>query len=165
MPFDLITAWVGSWNAPLITAFSQIIDNDAFFAFVVLFAAFMAERGGNRNRLFLTLGLVFLMGLSVKSLVHEPRPCLEAASKIPCPGGFSFPSDHTAVAFALATALRGKPKKWLYAGFAVLVAFSRVYLGVHTLWDVLGGMILGIAGCLLAEAAWNVKNHEFSAGD
>jgi len=164
MPFDPITALVGSWNVPLLTAFSQIIDNDAFFAFVVLFAAFMAERGGKRKWLFLTLGLVFLMGLSVKALAHEPRPCLEAASKIPCPDGFSFPSDHAAVAFALATALREKPGKWLYAIFAALVAFSRVYLGVHTLWDVLGGAVLGIAICLLAETIWNVENHKFSAG-
>ncbi|PIS32297.1 hypothetical protein COT40_00810 [Candidatus Peregrinibacteria bacterium CG08_land_8_20_14_0_20_41_10] len=62
-------------------------------------------------------------------------------------GGFSFPSSHTAAIFALAVPLLyAQPryfKLWLIWG--VVVAFSRLYVGVHFLHDVLAGAGLGLA--------------------
>lgn len=59
----------------------------------------------------------------------------------------SFPSGHTATAFAMAGYLAGKIKKymWLFWAVAGLIALSRVYTGVHYPTDVIAGALVGIA--------------------
>lgn len=62
--------------------------------------------------------------------------------------GFSFPSGHTMTAcLSLGALAMYFKKKWLYAISAVLiplVGFSRMYLGVHTLLDVVVGLLIGV---------------------
>jgi undecaprenyl-diphosphatase len=74
-----------------------------------------------------------------------PEPLLEA------PSTYSFPSGHATVAFACATVLSlAVPRlRWPLFALAALIAFSRVYVGVHYPGDVLAGAALGI---LLATA-------------
>jgi membrane-associated phospholipid phosphatase len=87
----------------------------------------------------------YLLATILKSLFHVPRPCvlLEA-----CPSTYSFPSGHTAVAFAFATVAisnMGKKKWYLFViPLAILVGLSRIFLGLHTVIDVVGGGTLGI---------------------
>ena len=64
----------------------------------------------------------------------------------------SFPSNHTVAMFALATALFLIDKRLIGAIsfiFAVLVGVSRVYIGVHFPFDVLGGIVYGVVLTLL----------------
>lgn len=61
--------------------------------------------------------------------------------------GFSFPSGHTQIATTTygGLALVYRKRKWLMTLFAclvVLVAFSRMYLGVHYLSDVLASLVI-----------------------
>ncbi len=69
-----------------------------------------------------------------------------------CGGKFGFVSSHAANFFALATflALLFNEKYLWYVFFscAILVAYSRIYLGVHYPGDVLGGAIVGIIAAL-----------------
>ncbi len=86
--------------------------------------------------------------LILKPWVARVRPCDVTAIQllVPRPNDFSFPSGHTAAAFATASALFFSRKRlWIpIAIFSVLMAFSRLYLYVHYPSDVLAGAILGI---------------------
>lgn len=103
----------------------------------------------------------YVVSESLKSVVDEERPCrtvTEAvASLAPCPpyGDWSFPSNHSAIAgaAALALALAWPRIGLLTVPMAVLMAFSRVFVGVHYPHDVAAGLLLGAlvaAGFVLA---------------
>jgi len=65
-----------------------------------------------------------------------------------CGGQFGFVSSHATNTFALAIFMslffKNKAVSVLLIIWAIIVAYSRIYLGVHYLGDVLGGAILGI---------------------
>lgn len=92
---------------------------------------------------------VVLCNLLLKPMVARARPfAVNTAVKllVARPQDFSFPSGHTAAAFASAAALYFAEEKKLWKPVLVLaglIAFSRLYLYVHYPTDVLGGAVLG----------------------
>lgn len=69
----------------------------------------------------------------------------------------SFPSGHTATAFATAAVLVLLHGFWqrqsgLALALAITIGYTRIYLGNHFLSDVMAGSMLGIMGALLAVA-------------
>ena len=80
-------------------------------------------------------------------------------------GHASFPSGHTASAFGLATILTlfAKNKKYsiIYLLLAMLVGYSRIYLGQHFLQDVLAGAIIGVASALTVYIVIDKKTSWF----
>ncbi len=101
----------------------------------------------------LILDFVFV-NLILKPLFGRERPCDIYPTEdmlIACLSDHSFPSGHTAAAFAFATALTLRHKKAGVIAFvlAVLMGLSRLYLFVHFPSDVLAGALFGILfGCL-----------------
>lgn len=100
----------------------------------------------------------WLLNLSLKEIVRIPRP-FELDKNIialspETATGFSFPSGHTQSIAALSTAvILSFRKKWMYVVGAILIfvmAVSRLYMGVHTLVDVVGGALLGIVWIVVA---------------
>ena len=104
---------------------------------------------------------VAALGLTLLKLgFGRERPTIVAHSEIVM--GLSFPSGHTLISAVLyptlgmliASNLRDRTLKVFVfvvaALLALLVGFSRVYLGVHYPSDVLGGWLLGIAFALAA---------------
>ncbi len=154
MAYDSITVWASHLNIPLVTAIATILGNDVFFGACILFLAFVAEKGKKRNRLLVSLLLIYALGFAAKHFFPFARPCADLAAKIRCPTSPSFPSTTTLMAFAVAMAGRKKRTKWLFVGLALFIGFTRIYLGVHTLADVLGGMALGITAYYGLELAW-----------
>ncbi|MFF3316453.1 phosphatase PAP2 family protein [Streptomyces sp. NPDC003035] len=103
----------------------------------------------------------YVVSEALKSLVDEERPCRAVvgapASLVPCPptGDWSFPSNHAAIAgaAAVAVALAWRGTVWLTVPMALLMAFSRVFVGVHYPHDVTVGLLLGGALAFLAVKA------------
>jgi membrane-associated phospholipid phosphatase len=112
-----------------------------------------------------------LIANTVKALVDRERPPVPHLAPS---SGFSFPSGHTAAAAATWAAVvlvlgRGRPvrvKAWLAAGAAlvtVVVAASRVLLGVHWLTDVIGGAALGFGWFVVCAVAFGGALLHFGA--
>lgn len=105
----------------------------------------------------LALGVCFVLNnLWLKNWFDRPRPYTQILSLLPLgiePGDASFPSGHTNAAFASAVTywntLDIRWLRWLLLGMAVVMAFSRLYVGVHYPTDVLGGALVGTVGSLL----------------
>ena len=70
---------------------------------------------------------------------------------------YSFPSTHTAIAFgiALLCAVRHRKAAFVLYPIAVLMGFSRVYVGVHYPFDVAAGAISGSMAAFAVLLAWN----------
>ncbi|MGW2229457.1 phosphatase PAP2 family protein [Streptomyces formicae] len=130
-------------------------------AAAVLLALWLARTGRSWRPLLLTGGataLAIALATLVKNVAGRARPPL--ATAVVHESGFSFPSRHTtvatalllAMAYLLARRLRSRTAAvaaWAAAlGLSVLVAASRVYLGVHWATDVTAGFALGAAATL-----------------
>ena len=128
-------------------------------------AAVYVFRARDKRRAFAVLGLLVLAaGLSdlisaqiLKPAFARPRPC---HPEFYVEGGrfllgmrralVSFPSSHSMNMFASATLLWCfYPKLWMYFfPFAALIAYSRVYVGVHYPADIFFGAVFGVGGVL-----------------
>jgi undecaprenyl-diphosphatase len=113
------------------------------------------------------IGLTVLLTTGLKYSFKRERPFQQYPNDIvkrDDVGGFSFPSGHTSVSFATATALTLSTKKWYVAVpaylYACFVGYSRMRLGVHFPSDVLGGVVVGVGSTLLVWQMdkWLKKN-------
>jgi len=128
----------------------------------VFLVAFTVLNFGKRGWL-VVLGLVLAVGIAdftsssiIKKNVQRLRPCNEPAlekvvvERVPCGGGYSFTSSHATNHFAAAfyvIGLFGAMARWIrpaVIGWAALIAFSQVYVGVHYPLDVMAGAVLGM---------------------
>jgi undecaprenyl-diphosphatase len=123
-------------------------------AITLLIAVYLFYKNFKKNALLLVGAMIgnAVITAVVKTLVHSARPTNGLIPET----GFSFPSDHVTSTVTLLSLLTYFI--WLYwkssgakaltsvvfVGVACLVGFSRLYLNVHWLSDVLGGYLMGI---------------------
>ncbi|MCL2494307.1 MAG: phosphatase PAP2 family protein [Oscillospiraceae bacterium] len=157
--------------------FVTMLGNSGWF-WIALAVGFLIFKKTRKIGLIMVFALIFqllIVNVAMKPLFARPRPYdLEIdwwmqAYRAVFPGGalaksmpsdMSFPSGHTGASLAAALAwCFGSKKEWVgnarwvsYIGIvlAALIAFSRLYLGVHYATDILGGVLAGLACALLA---------------
>lgn len=151
------------WLDPLVTGFTAL--GNAGLVWIVLSLLLLCRRdtrkGGALALAAMALGLVFT-NLTLKPLVSRPRPWLDVAGLVPLIGEHdphSFPSGHTAAAFAAGMVwTRTLPRRWqrvLAAAAAVCMGLSRLYVGVHYPSDVLAGALTGSLCAWMAGTIWD----------
>lgn len=132
---------------------------------VILFSAILWFKNGKKYLFPFYLVVVgsSLSGQIIKLIFHRFRPVAEMIKE----NTYSFPSGHATLAVALYgfityflwhRTLKSKNKTLILVFGAILIlliGFSRIYLGVHYLSDVLAGYLLGstwlIIGILIIE--------------
>lgn len=134
----------------------------AIFTIAALAALLFLRMRREAVLLLATLASGLLVELGLKLLVGRPRP--QIVPHLTEAGGMSFPSGHSfnsalgfiAVALAFATFSAERSVRWTIVGAAVamslVVAWSRVWLGVHFPTDVIAGWLGGAGWAFLAAA-------------
>ncbi|HEX5018250.1 MAG TPA: phosphatase PAP2 family protein [Actinomycetes bacterium] len=165
-----VEKWASDNAGPVATDALRVVthmgDTVTIICLAVVCCVGLLWAGHRRLALFLATVVVgqWLIANVAKELVERARPDLDPLSSF---SGFSFPSGHSTAAAAtylalaiVAIALRPSWKRSvLIAGavvIAVAVAASRSLLGVHWFSDVVGGLIVGWAWCLICAVLYDV---------
>jgi len=138
------------WLDDIFVALSQVGAQGAIFLIIAAISAFYWRRPAIFLYVLLGSLLADVLSLILRHAIGRERPPLRFPDPEPLvrvPPNPAFPSGHAATAFACAALLAWLtplPKVPLFI-LATLIAFSRVYVGVHYPLDAIGGAILGLA--------------------
>jgi undecaprenyl-diphosphatase len=146
-PFDTLFVWL-----------SKAGSNGLVWVLIALGVAIWLRRYPLFGAVLMTVVVADTSNYVLKSLFDRQRPNVRYAEPEPLlhpPSSNSFPSGHAATSFAAATVIAAAAPRLrvpLYV-LAALIAWSRVYVGVHYPLDVLAGAVWGVAvGLVLVRA-------------
>ena len=171
----LVADWLHAHATPVLTGFLTVVthahDPTAILGFTVVAAAFLLARrdGYWLAALIVVVPVGMLVNVMMKHAFHRMRPHFDDPLLVLTT--FSFPSGHVAGATllygVLAAYLYGRVTEWrprlvialLALASVVTVAFSRLYLGVHYLSDVVAAFAEGLAWLILCLTALTMGRH------
>ena len=160
--------------SPALTEIMRVVSFSGYVPSCLAVAIACAFGWRLRLGVTLILAIVFADAMTVvaKGAFASPRPHdvdarvrtfgtyefgllpMAAGATVPA-DGFGFPSGHVAATAAWALGLAWSGRKGWQLGAAAawifLMAFSRMYLGRHFPADVIGGLVVGVAGAAIAR--------------
>lgn len=140
---------------------------DGIVVVILVIGYFIARKTVLAIKLLVTFLFSGLVVQVLKELFRAPRPKTFFAENfyqyfidgVTHCGNASFPSGHTTTAFAVAAMLSFNTNKKTVCTLcfvaAVLVGYSRVYLGQHFVEDVTTGIIIGVASSIMIDYGYN----------
>ena len=151
-----------------------LISSKWFWIPLYLFIIFIIKKKFPQQFFKILISIIFLIFISdfgsvelFKNMFERYRPCheFEIAKDIRlvdgCGGKYGFISSHASNSFAIAfflTLLFKNVKGFIFLfSWATLIGFSRIYLGVHYPFDILGGMFWGLFVSLLMYLTYTMK--------
>jgi undecaprenyl-diphosphatase len=159
-----LTHWINSFAGQSALLDKIIIGITKFGVPIMVIVVLLQWWLGNPRLLArqaaLRAGLTFLLGLAFAQLMllfmHRIRPYDAGVSHLIVPPtvDWSFPSDHAIASFgiAFAYALSGfRRAALIYFAMALLVCFSRIFVGMHYVGDVLGGAAAALIAAIFVK--------------
>lgn len=144
-------------HSPLLDSLMVLMARDLIFVVVAAAAVcvgLLVYEKQWRPIVFFFVSLVvsyaLLKLMSLLNVDHRPFMDHHVTQLIAHASGKSFPSDHTTASAAIAATVlfltKFKKTGWTLLSFAVLIGFSRVFVGVHYPADIAGGLFTGLLG-------------------
>ena len=158
-------------HIPILDFIMSFLARYALEVYALLFvvAWFTVPKPDTRHRhALVVMGLSAILALIINLLISwiwfRPRPFVTLpkgtfTQLVPHSADASFPSDTTAGSFGFAAGSWNNAQGWVNKSFtiiAILVALSRVYVGVHWPTDVLAGIIVGI---ISSQIMWKFNKY------
>ncbi len=143
--------------SPAVERITHLGDAGWFWIALLAFMLFFSKCRKTAATGLLAVLIGFLItNLWLKNMVARVRP-YEIVEGLQLIGNravdFSFPSGHSTCSVAASTVLFCRFPKWIGAPalvLALLICFSRLYIGIHYPTDVMAGMLIGMASAFLA---------------
>lgn len=142
-------SWVEGIRTPALSVFFENISLAGYPTFLILFISFgyFFWSPSRFSRIAMMLFISGLINGFLKDFFQDPRPLIELMLDPKVGTSYGWPSGHAQIAVTLwgliAYELKDK-RATIGAGILIfLIAFSRMYLGVHDLGDVISGLVIG----------------------
>ena len=142
-------SWVEGIRTPFLNFFFYNISLTGYPIFLFLFIAFgyFFWSPHRFSRVAMLLFISAVINSFLKDLFQDPRPPIDLMLDEGTGTSYGWPSGHAQIAVTLWGLLAYELKNKLISTgaitFILLVAFSRMYLGVHDLGDVFAGLLIG----------------------
>ena len=142
-------SWVEGIRSSFLSIFFENISLAGYPTFLILFISFgyFYWSPSRFSRVAMMLFISGLINAFLKDFFQDARPAIELMLDPKVGTSYGWPSGHSQIAVTLWGLLAYELKnKWATVGaitIIILIAFSRMYLGVHDLGDVFAGLIIG----------------------
>lgn len=160
---EAMSSFIYNSHFNLINYFMIVLSTygrEIVWAAVIVFMSIFTGWKGKKIALIMVISFLIIMPLNTlfKYLFERPRPSIQVQELGILPkNDFAYPSGHASIVSGGAVILLilfRKEKELLFslilAVEAALVCISRIYVGDHSLFDVVGGILLGVGISLLS---------------
>ena len=160
---EAMSSFIYNSHSNLIDHFMIVLSTygrEIVWVAVIVFMSIFTGWQGKKIAIIMIISFLIIMPLNTlfKYLFERPRPSIQVQELDILPkNDFGYPSGHASIVSggaAILLILFRKEKELLFslilAVEAALVCISRIYVGDHFLFDVVGGILLGVGISLLS---------------